>query len=104
MKGDAGQSASTTAGMEAMAIGGIAAPVGAASSPIDDEISAPQYMPPRSDEPKRRTLLVQALVDTFSQSGARSGAIWIAAVVFLAVFAPFLASSFPIAMHMKNAT
>src|SRR4051812_14520637 len=50
----------------------------------------------------RRTLIRQALVDTFSQLGARLGAIWIGIVVVLAVFAPFLANSFPIAMQLKD--
>src|SRR4051794_7065190 len=51
-----------------------------------------------SAAPQRRTLVMQALVDTFAQPTARAGAVWIAVVVCLAVFAPFLASSFPIAM------
>src|SRR5262245_40572537 len=102
MKGEAlSTNASQTAGFEAMVGGGVAAPV-AAAGVVDDVTSAPSYMPPRSDEPKRRTLLMQAFVDTFTQRGARLGAIWIAIVVFLAVFAPFLASSFPIAMQTSD--
>lgn len=46
----------------------------------------------------RRSLLVQAIYDTFSQTGARLAAIWIGLLITLAVFAPFIASSFPITM------
>jgi peptide/nickel transport system permease protein len=100
MKGEAAPiHASQAAGYEAIVAGGVAAP---ATAPDADDISLPSYMPPRSDEPVRRTLLMQAFVDTFAQTGARVGAWWIAIVVFLAVFAPFLASSFPVAMQMKS--
>jgi peptide/nickel transport system permease protein len=54
-----------------------------------------------SDAP-RRTLIGQAMVDTFSQVGARLGAVWIGIVIVLAVFAPFLANSFPIAIQFKD--
>ena len=43
----------------------------------------------------RRTMLGQAAYDTFGQTGARLAALWIAVVAALAVFAPFLANSFP---------
>jgi peptide/nickel transport system permease protein len=72
-------------------------------APPQSEVSSsgPTYMAPER-EPVRRTLLSQAVVDTFTQSGARFGAAWIVTIVFLAVFAPFIASSFPIAMKMKG--
>jgi peptide/nickel transport system permease protein len=69
--------------------------------PPESVLAAPTYMPPEP-EPVRRTLLAQALVDTFSQTGARMGALWIAIVIFFAVFAPFIASSFPFAMKMSD--
>ena len=46
----------------------------------------------------RRTMLAQAALDTFGQTGARLAALWIAIVAVLAVFAPFLANSFPITL------
>jgi peptide/nickel transport system permease protein len=87
-----------SAGYDVLVAGGAAGPTGA----VDDSSPDPSYRPPASREPGRRTLLMQALVDTFSQTGARVGAVWIAIVVFLAVFAPFLASSFPFAMQMRD--
>lgn len=57
--------------------------------------------PPQSFRP-RRTLLVQALIDTFGQTGARIGAVWIVVLLLFAVFAPFIASSFPLAMKLKD--
>src|SRR5437870_9617251 len=83
---------------QAAVAGGVAGPV----DPLDAESSAPSYMPPKSEEPARRTLLKQAFVDTVAQPGARAGAAWIAVVVFFAVFAPFLASSFPIFMRTRD--
>lgn len=69
-----------------------------AVTPAEAALARPSYVAPESTEPARRTLLMQAVVDTFTQRGARLGAVWIAIVVFLAVFAPFLASSFPVVM------
>src|SRR5256885_11997358 len=40
--------------------------------------------------------------DTFKNYRARAGVIWIAVLVFFAVFAPFLANSHPILMKMKG--
>jgi peptide/nickel transport system permease protein len=67
-------------------------------------LSATEPIPVVATEPARRTLIAQALVDTFSQLGAKLGAIWIGIVILLAVFAPFLANSFPIAMKLKDGT
>jgi peptide/nickel transport system permease protein len=69
--------------------------------PDHGDIAAPGYLPAR-EEPARRSLLLQAVVDTFGRTGARIGLVWIAIVICLAVFAPFLASSFPIAAKMKD--
>ena len=46
----------------------------------------------------RRSMLAQAVYDTFGQTGARLAVAWLALVAVLAVFAPFLANSFPITM------
>lgn len=78
-----------------------AAAIGAQPTPgFEGDVAAPVYQP--SNEPARRTLLAQAVVDTFARPGARIGAVWISVVVCLAVFAPFLASSFPIALKLKD--
>ncbi len=47
----------------------------------------------------RRSLIGQALYDTFGKTGARMGAAWIAVVAVVAVFAPFLANSFPLVVR-----
>ena len=47
----------------------------------------------------RRTMIAQAAVDTFGQTGARLASAWIALVAVLAVFAPFLANSYPVTMR-----
>src|SRR5258706_8565200 len=39
--------------------------------------------------------LAQGMLDTVGRTGARIGMVWIGIVAFLAVFAPFLASSHP---------
>src|SRR4051794_6510358 len=80
---------------------GAAATIGAQPTPgFDGEVIAPAYQP--GNEPARRTLLLQAIVDTFTRTGARIGAVWIVIVICFAVFAPFLASSFPIALKLKD--
>src|SRR5579884_2823507 len=50
----------------------------------------------------RRSLIGQALYDTFGQAGARIGAYWIVLVAVLGVFAPFLANSRPLVMRLKG--
>src|SRR3954449_6489087 len=66
------------------------------------------YMPLGAPEPEltervmRRSLIGQALHDTFGQTGARLGAIWIAVLGVLAVLAPFVASSQPMLMRLKG--
>src|SRR5437762_14265709 len=86
-----------SAGFDAAIAGGAGGTIGKSA----DTGSAPSYVPQKPDQPVRRTLLMQAMVDTFAQPGARAGAAWIAIVVFFATFAPFLASSFPIAMQTR---
>ncbi len=41
----------------------------------------------------------QALIDTFARPGARAGIAWVAFLVVLAIFAPFIANSMPIAVR-----
>lgn len=72
------------------------APDGAANAPN----SAPPPQTPERIVP--RSLLGQALFETFGQTGARLGGIWIAILAVLAVFAPFIASSHPILMRQKG--
>jgi peptide/nickel transport system permease protein len=54
--------------------------------------------PPEVDKP--RTLVRQVLGATFVRWGAKLGLAWIAVLVVLAVFAPFIASSHPVVMKM----
>lgn len=49
-----------------------------------------------------RTLGRQAALDTLTRPGARAGLAWLAVLAFLAVFAPFIASTHPIAMKMDG--
>ena len=66
------------------------------------------YAPPAAPLPEssvggaRRSLIGQALYDTFGQTGARIGLVWIAFLAALAVFAPLLANSHPILMKLKG--
>src|SRR5829696_2787147 len=57
---------------------------------------------PLDKAPARRSLLGQALYDTFGQTGARVAAVWIGIVAVLGVFAPFLANSHPILFRPKG--
>jgi peptide/nickel transport system permease protein len=82
-----------------LSVAGAAAAVG--TSPV-------AYMPPVATQPEltervmRRSLIGQALHDTFGQTGARLGAIWIAVLAVLAVLAPFIASSHPMLIRLKG--
>jgi len=75
--------------------------VAATKPPPESALAAPTYMP-TEDEPVRRTLMSQAIVDTFTRTGARLGAIWIGVIGVRAVFAPFIASSFPFATKLRD--
>ena len=59
---------------------------------------------PFRDVTVRRSLLGQALYDTFGQTGAKLGMIWIGTLAILAVLAPFLASSYPILLRLRGGT
>lgn len=63
------------------------------AEPVSME-AAPVGRPDRAS----RSLLQQAVVDTWSKPTARAGVAWISMLVFLAVFAPFLANSRPVLM------
>jgi peptide/nickel transport system permease protein len=49
-----------------------------------------------------RPWLAQAVVDAFGKTSARLGLAWIAIVAFAAVFAPFLANSYPLLVRMDG--
>lgn len=53
-------------------------------------------------EPRRRTFVQKVLHDTFVQTGARIGAIWVFILVVLAIVAPFIANTHPILMKMDG--
>jgi peptide/nickel transport system permease protein len=58
-------------------------------------LPAPAPVTPAAAVDVPRPWLAQVLYDTVGRTGARLGLIWIAVVGFLAVFAPFIASSHP---------
>jgi peptide/nickel transport system permease protein len=70
----------------------------------DTGMSGPSYMPPAAEapEPARKTLWGKALHDTFARPGARAGLVWILVLIFLGVFAPFLANSHPILLRTSD--
>jgi peptide/nickel transport system permease protein len=49
-----------------------------------------------------RSFFRQAIIDTWTRPAAKAGLVWIAVVVFLAVFAPFIANSHPILMKTAD--
>lgn len=55
-----------------------------------------------SSQTPPRSLLRQAIHDTFSQLGARIGSVWIMAIAVSAVIAPYIASSHPILMKTQG--
>ena len=57
---------------------------------------------PSAAEPARRSLLGQAIYDTFGQAGARLGAVWIGLLALLGVAAPFLANTHPILFRERG--
>src|SRR5918993_4980480 len=57
---------------------------------------------PLDAAPARRSLLGQALYDTFGRTGARVAAVWIGIVAVLGVFAPFIANSHPILFRPRG--
>lgn len=67
-------------------------------NPSEGGIGFPGYQPPPPAHERltRRSALVQMLTDTFSQRGARIGAVWVCILVVVAVFAPFIANSRPL--------
>ena len=80
------------------------APAQAAGSVAAPPASGGSYVPPSAVDkaPARRSLLGQALYDTFGQTGARVAAVWIGIVAVLGVFAPFLANSHPLLFRAKG--
>lgn len=83
---------------------GPTAPAAAAAAPLGQA-----HMPPgvatdrdRDDAVARRSVIGQTLYDTFGQTGARVGAVWIGVIALLAVFAPFLANTHP--LYLRTTT
>src|SRR5690348_278374 len=71
----------------------------------DGSLYGGSHVPPPAQlrpAPPRRSLLGQALYDTFGQTGARIGVVWIAIIAVLGVFAPFLANSHPILLRAND--
>src|SRR5215203_391328 len=71
----------------------------------DGAMGGGSYVPagaPLDKSPGRRSLLGQAVYDTFGRTGARVAAAWIGVVAVLGVFAPFIANSHPILYRAKG--
>ena len=71
----------------------------------DSKLAGGSYVPPAAPPgkaPARRSLIGQALYDTFGQAGARVAAVWIGIVAVLGVFAPFIANSHPILFRARG--
>src|SRR3954470_22936543 len=76
-----------------------------ADAAADSGMGGGSYVPPSAPldkAPARRSLLGQALYDTFGRTGARVAAVWIGLVAVLGVFAPFLANSHPILLRSAD--
>src|SRR5712671_2338101 len=56
----------------------------------------------RDDANESKSFGRRVFEDTFKNHRARAGILWIAVLVFFAVFAPFLANSHPILMKMNG--
>jgi len=69
-----------------------------ASSTIAD----PPHAGRTSDGRKHRSYVGQVIARTVVRPGARLGLLWIGVIVFCAVFAPFLASSLPLAVKIDG--
>jgi len=62
-------------------------------------IIAPAIAPAPPESDRGRGYFASAWIRTFRQAGAKVGMTWIVIVVFAGVFAPLIASSYPIAMR-----
>jgi len=60
------------------------------------------YPPKNAPTVASRSLLRQAVLDTWSSRLARTGLAWLALLVFFAIFAPFLANTHPLAMKVAG--
>ncbi len=56
----------------------------------------------RDERTVPRSWLARAMLDTVGKTSARLGLIWISVIAFCAVFAPFLANSYPILVKMNG--
>ena len=52
--------------------------------------------------PKRPSYVMRVVIDTLGVTGARIGAVWLAVISLFAVFAPFLANSYPYRVEFKD--
>ena len=59
-------------------------------------------LPMEASQYKPRPWLTQVMLTTIANWGAKLGAVWIGIIAFCAVFAPFLANSFPVAIKMNG--
>lgn len=59
-------------------------------------IANPAGSQEQSEPRKRRHWLSEAMRDTAKRAGARFGLLWVIAIALLAVFAPFIANSYPL--------
>src|SRR5690348_2885286 len=57
---------------------------------------------PRDERDVPRSWLARAMLDTVGKTSARLGLIWISVIAFCAVFAPFIANSYPILVKMNG--
>ena len=76
----------------------------AVGDPGVDNPASPAYEPARDDQATAggRSLLATALSQTLRRWGARIGLTWVAVLVLLSVFAPFLANSRPVLARLKD--
>lgn len=68
-------------------------------TPVATEVA---YEPGPARPPVRRSFMRQLVHDTFTQFGARLGALWVAILAFFGCFAPLVANTHPILMKTKG--
>src|ERR1043165_4073074 len=72
------------------------------AAPQFPPLDVPVEQPVRDDPDEGKSFGRRVFEDTFKNYRARAGILWIAVLVFMAVFAPFLASSHPLLMKMDG--
>jgi len=76
--------------------------VAEAAAAVEGGLGPSYATPEAAQRPLARSFMRQAMLDTFGQTGARMGVGWILLLVLGAVFAPFIASSLPIAVKQNG--